>query len=133
QNRELIERIPEWLQPEGSFYLDLIVADNATTYGIWSDDLADGTLIVDNSYDEASQVMASLPHWITPDDTTIYTAEVPERVKLYHIAEIDAMLEKAKLKGRELQSGPGKRTRETGANMTRTWIVSPVGTTAERN
>ena len=133
QNRELIERIPEWLLPEGRFYLDLIVADNATTYGIWSDDLADGTLIVDNSYDESSQEMASLPHWITPDDMTIYTAEVPERVKLYHIAEIESMLEKSGLKGRELQSGPGKRTRETGANMTRTWIASLAGTTVDEN
>ncbi len=116
-------KVAEWLKPEGKFYLDLIVADNARSFGIWSDYLEDGTLVVDNSYDPKGQYMSSLPYWITPDETSVYSADVPERVKLYTIAEIEEMFDRAGLTARPLRSGPGRKTRETGPNMTQTWIA----------
>ena len=123
QNRSLIGRIAEWLKPGGTLYLDTVIADNAQSFGSWSDYLAGGTLIVDNTWDPENQLMTSWPYWLPPEAPEIYAADRPEIVRIYSIAEIEGMLSEAGFRAKTLQRAMGRHMRQDGASMMRTWIA----------
>ena len=124
QNRNLIRAIPDWLAPQGRFYLDVLVADEAEAFGLWKDRLSGGLLQVENDWDSSESVMISHPWWIDGEDGTIHTADRAERVRIYSIAEIEEMLRDAGLRFRRLPKGAGRRHRnETGTNSSATWIA----------
>lgn len=123
QNRELIGKIGRWLKPGGKLYLDLVTADNARSFGTWSDYLAGGTLIVENTWDRENGMMISWPYWLPPSADEIYAVDRPEIVRIYTIAAIEEMLEKAGLQGVRLQRAMGRNMRQDGAAMMRTWIA----------
>ena len=123
QNRQLIRNIASWLKPGGAFYLDLLVADNVRPFGVWSDYMADGTLIVDNSWNKQEKMMISWPYWLSQDETILYAAPEPEQVRLYTIRQLEEMMEEAGLHAQKLQTGLGRRLRQEGKNMLRTWIA----------
>lgn len=123
ENRQLIRNIASWLRPGGAFYLDLLVADNVRPFGVWSDYMADGTLIVDNTWNKQDRTMISWPYWLSEDETVLYAAPAPEQVRLYTIGELEEMMNEAGLEVRKLQTGLGRRLRQEGKNMLRTWIA----------
>ena len=120
---QLLYKTAQWLKPHGRLYLDLIVADNATAFGIWSDYLNDGTLIVDNVYNAPEQQMISWPHWLPPDEGSMICSETPEQVRLYLTSEIESMLTEAGYTTKLLTVGAGQRSRNSGSNATRTWLA----------
>ncbi len=124
QNRSLILDIFSWLRPGGRFYLDTVIADEAEGFGLWSDDLAGGTLHVENEWDEEMSLMISHPWWVSGNGE-IYTVDEPERVRIYRIAEIEEMLDAAGFRHRRLPKGSGRRTsNESGPNSTATWLAT---------
>jgi SAM-dependent methyltransferase len=123
QNRELIARVGRWLRPGGVFYLDLISADHAEAFGCWSDEVAGGRFIVDNSYDPEGHIMTSHPTWVAPDNSTIYIAESPEVVRLYTRAEIEGMMRAAHMTPKRLDRAMGRNFRQTEDQMLTTWIA----------
>ena len=125
QNRELIASALDWLAPGGRLYLDTVVADEAEGFGLWQDELAGGTLHVDNVWDDEESTMISSPWWVAPNGE-IHTAETPERVRIYSIEEIETMLRDAGfLHFKRLVRGSGRRTRnESGPNSTATWVAT---------
>lgn len=123
QNRGLIAQIAEWLAPGGRLYLNLVVADNATGFGVWSDDLSDGTLIVDNSWDAEQQMMISWPYWVPPEDDQIFTAPTPESVRLYSQDEIESMMKAAGLQPKVIGDGASRNLRRH-RNAVVTWIAT---------
>lgn len=127
QNRELIAKIGRWLKPGGKLYLDIVVADNAHSFGTWSDYLAGGTLIVENTWDKAHHKMISWPYWLPPDKEQIYAVDRPEIVQIYTIAEIEEMLVDAGLQAKQLQRAMGRNMRQDGKAMMRTWIAEKNG------
>jgi cyclopropane fatty-acyl-phospholipid synthase-like methyltransferase len=123
QNRALLAKIGSWLAPGGALYLDVITADNAEEFGVWSDRLAGGRFIVDNSYDREEHIMTSYPAWISPDEETIYTATNPEIVRLYTRDEIEGMMREAGLKPQRLLRAMGRGYKQTDEEMVTTWLA----------
>ncbi|MEP7218834.1 MAG: class I SAM-dependent methyltransferase, partial [Bacteroidota bacterium] len=124
QNRELIGRIGRWLKPGGIFYCDLISSDRAEAFGCWNDTVAGGQFVVDNSYDADQHIMTSFPTWIAPDNQTIYTAEVPEVVRLYSRADMEEMMRNAGMTPQRQERAMGRRFRQTDEQMLTTWIAN---------
>lgn len=123
QNRELIHKIGSWLKPGGAFYFDLFTADNAEAFGVWQDEVADGKLIVDNSYDRSERTMTSHPAWVAPDNQTVYYATEPERIQLYMRDELEEMMRNAGMVPRRLVRAMGRRFRQTDDQMYTTWVA----------
>jgi cyclopropane fatty-acyl-phospholipid synthase-like methyltransferase len=123
QNRQLLADIGRWLKPGGALYLDLITADNAEEFGVWSDRLAGGRFIVDNSYDDEQHLMTSYPAWISPDEETIFTATTPEVVMLYSRKEIEGMMREAGLTPSRLVRAMGRRYNQTDEDMVTSWLA----------
>jgi len=123
QNRTLIESIGSWLKPGGIFYFDLFTADNAEAFGLWQDTVADGTLIVDNSYDTSERMMTSYPAWAAPDNRTVYYSTEPERIRLYMRAELEEMMRRAGMVPRRLVRAMGRRFKQTDDQMYTTWVA----------
>jgi SAM-dependent methyltransferase len=123
ENRALIGRIASWLKPGGALYLDLITADNAEEFGVWSDSLAGGTFIVDNSYDQQRKVMTSYPAWISPDRETVFVATSPEIVRLYGRADLERMMLDAGLAPRRLRRAMGRQEEQDDDDMMTTWLA----------
>jgi SAM-dependent methyltransferase len=123
QNRALIGRIASWLRPAGALVLDVASADVAESFGQWGDELAGGSLIVDNHYDESTQTMISAPHWMTPDGATLYYAREPERVRLYRREEIEELMRAAGLEPERLRRAMGRRFNQDDAQILTTWIA----------
>lgn len=124
QNRSLISNVFSWLRPGGRFCLDTVIADEAEGFGLWKDDLAGGTLHVENEWDEEASLMISRPWWVSGEGT-ICTVEEPERVRIYRIDEIEEMLDAAGFRHRRLPKGSGRRTsNESGPNSTATWLAT---------
>ena len=123
QNRELIGRVRQWLRPGGQFYLDVASSDAAEAFGQWGDDLAGGTLIVDNHYDEDERVMISAPYWITSDEQTIYYAREPERVRLYSRAEIEKLFNDCGMEHERLRRAMGRRFNQDESQIMTTWLA----------
>jgi SAM-dependent methyltransferase len=123
-NRKLIESVYTWLAPDGRFYLDVLIADEAEAFGTWKDELAGGILEVENDWDLERSTMVSLPWWINQSDGTIHTADQAEEVRIYTIEEIEAMLRNAGFRFRRLPKGAGRRHRnESGVNSSATWLA----------
>jgi cyclopropane fatty-acyl-phospholipid synthase-like methyltransferase len=123
QNRALIARIGSWLKPGGVLFLDLVTADNAEEFGVWSDSLANGTFIVDNSYDPEQQMMTSYPAWIAPDHETVFTATSPEVVRIYRRAELEEMMQAAGMEPERLRRTMGRTFKQGDDDMMTTWIA----------
>lgn len=127
QNGELLRNISRWLKPGGKLYLDTFTADNAESFGTWSDALAGGTFVVENSWEPERSVMISHPAWIAPDQETVYYAEGPEVVRLYLRQELEQMMADAGLRPRRLQRAMGRRFRQDDTDMHTTWIAERQG------
>ncbi|HVZ40333.1 MAG TPA: class I SAM-dependent methyltransferase [Candidatus Kapabacteria bacterium] len=123
QNRELIRKIGRWLKPGGIFYCDIISADSAEAFGSWSDMVAGGRFLVDNSYDAERRVMTSHPTWISPDERQIVTAVTPEVIQLYMRAEMEAMMRGAGLEPERLRRAMGRKFDQDEEQMLTTWIA----------
>ncbi|MDB5033702.1 MAG: ubiG 2 [Chlorobi bacterium] len=123
QNRDLIGRVGRWLKPGGIFYCDLISSDRAEAFGCWNDTVAGGQFVVDNSYDTDQHIMTSYPTWIAPDNKTIYTAEVPEIVRLYSRADMEDLMRNAGMTPQRQERAMGRRFRQTDEQMLTTWIA----------
>ncbi len=123
QNRALISSIGSWLAPGGALYLDLITADRAVEFGHWTDRVSDGTLIVDNTYDEERRVMTSYPTWVTPDETIAYAAMEPEVVQLYMRADLEEMMRGAEMVPRRLTRAMGRSFKQDEEQAITTWIA----------
>lgn len=123
QNRALIAKAGRWLKPGGKLYCDLISADCAESFGCWSDEVANGRLIVDNSYDPERRVMTSYPTWVSPDEAYIYTATSPEVVQLYTRAEMEEMMRAAGLSPRRLDRAMGRKFHQDPEQMLTTWVA----------
>lgn len=123
QNRELIAKIGGWLKPGGKFYLDVVTADHARSFGTWSDFLAGGTLIVENTWDQENNLMISWPYWLPPEKQEIHAVDQPEVVRIYTIAQIEELLHNAGFHSTQLQRAMGRNLRQDGATMMRTWIA----------
>lgn len=123
QNRALIERIGRWLKPGGMFYLDIVVADHAESFGTWSDYLSGGTLIVDNTWDPELHTMTSWPYWLPPEKQEIHAVDRPEVVRIYTIAEVEGMLDEAGMRYTQLTRAMGRHMKQEGSNMMRTWVA----------
>ncbi|KXK57789.1 MAG: methyltransferase domain-containing protein [Chlorobi bacterium] len=127
QNGELLRNISRWLKPGGKLYLDTFTADNAESFGTWSDALAGGTFVVENSWEPERSVMISHPAWIAPDQETVYYANGPEVVRLYLRQELEQMMADAGLRPRRLQRAMGRRFRQDDTDMHTTWIAERQG------
>lgn len=123
QNRDLIHNISGWLKPGGKLYLDTFTANNAESFGTWSDALAGGTFVVENSWNPEQRTMISHPAWIAPDQETVYYADRPEVVRLYLREEIEEMMVAAGLKPHRLSRAMGRRFRQDDSDMHTTWIA----------
>jgi SAM-dependent methyltransferase len=127
QNRALIAKIGRWLKPGGKFYCDLISSDCAESFGCWSDEVAGGRFIVDNSYDTEERIMTSYPTWVSPDESTIYTATSPEIVRLYERADMESMMRAAGLTPRRLDRAMGRKFIQDPGQMLTTWVAEKGG------
>jgi SAM-dependent methyltransferase len=123
ENRGLVARVAGWLAPGGAFYLDVASADVAESFGQWGDELAGGSLIVDNHYDEVTRTMVSAPYWMSSDGETLYYAREPERVRLYLRAEIEELMVRAGLRPARLRRAMGRRFDQDDAQILTTWIA----------
>jgi len=123
ENRRLFQEIANWLRPDGQLYLTVIIADYAESFGIWSDYLEGGTLIVENRYDSNAQLMTSWPYWLPPNEETMICSKIPECVRLYRIEEIESMLKGAGFIPHMLSSDPGYPSHSLGNKVTRTWVA----------
>jgi SAM-dependent methyltransferase len=126
QNRALIARIGSWLKPGGRFFCDLISSDCAEAFGTWSDEVAGGRFLVDNSYDAENRVMTSHPTWVSPDETTVYTATSPEVVRLYSRADMEEMMRAAGMVPRRLDRAMGRKFVQDDGQMLTTWSARKV-------
>lgn len=124
QNRELIGRFGRWLAPDGLLYLDVVTADAAEAFGEWSDEVAGGRLIVNNTYDLEQRMMISQPFWIAPDYETVYGATSPEQVRIYSRAELEDLMRAAGLLPRRLERAMGRGYRQTDRDMVTTWMAT---------
>ena len=122
ENQQLIPTIARELRAGGALLLDVIVADEAESFGCWEDDLDGGLLTVENSWDADRHCMISHPSWSS--ETTQFVAPSPEYVRLYSMHEIEEMLDDAGLRHRRLPRGPGRTARnEHGPNHPATWVA----------
>lgn len=124
ENRELLVDVADLLNDDGVFYLNVLVADVAEPFGLWSDFVLDGTLYVDNSWDAASNVMTSWPYWISNDNRTVFTSDLPEVVRIYHSDEIEEMMRSSDLKPQRLEDAMGLALPPKTANQMVTWIAT---------
>lgn len=123
QNRDLIGKIAGWLTPGGAFLLDVASADVAESFGQWGDELAGGSLIVDNVYDTETRTMISAPYWMSGDGETLYYAPEPERVRLYRREEIESLMRDAGLRPQRLRRAMGRRFNQDDRQILTTWIA----------
>ena len=124
QNHALIGKFGEWLAPGGVLYLDVVTADAAEAFGEWSDEVAGGRLIVNNTYDLEERLMISQPFWIAPDYETVYGATSPEQVRIYSRAELEQLMRAAGLLPRRLERAMGRGYRQTDDEMVTTWLAT---------
>ncbi len=124
RNRALIGKIGQWLKPGGALYFDAFTADHARAFGQWTDQVAGGTLIVDNHYEEEDHMMISQPAWISPDYSSVYMADSPERVILYTREELESMMREAGLHPRRLRRAMGRRHDQSDDEPQSTWIAT---------
>ena len=125
ENRALPARVSQLIRSGGRFYLDTLVSDNAESFGTWSDQLANGVLTVENSWNAESRTMISQPYWIDSADGSIHVAPSAERVMLYSISDIEEMLTEAGFIVRRLPKGSGRRTKnESGVNSAATFLAT---------
>jgi len=125
QNLELIARIGRWLRPGGMFYLDVVSADRAESFGTWTDTVAGGRLIVENDWAPVERLMTSIPTWISPQHE-IYVADSPESVRLYHRRVIETSMIDAGLQPRRLRRAMGRQGVQDEMSMGTTWIATKV-------
>ncbi len=123
QNLALIARISEWLCAGGAFYLDTVSADRAESFGTWSDDLAGGRLVVDNTWDPAERTMTSHPTWVSPD-RDLYVSDSPEVVRIYRREDIEAEFEKNGLTHRRLRRPMGRDVPQDASSLSTTWVAT---------
>lgn len=123
ENRALIGKIARWLKPGGALFLDAASADAAESFGQWGDELAGGTLFVDNTYDVEHRTMISAPYWVSPDEEALYYAAEPERVRLYRREDIESLMIAAGLRPTRLRRAMGRRFNQDDAQILTTWVA----------
>lgn len=123
QNIGLLEKIAEWLTPGGILYLDTVSADKAESFGTWSDELAGGRLVVDNSWDPVERTMTSYPTWVSPQGD-LYVSDSPEVVRIYRRNEIESEFDRNDMTHSRLRRPMGRDIPQDTSSLSTTWIAT---------